>query len=451
MRKLKSVLFATLLIAIFGLTLCGCTDSDADANSAQSNEATQSASSEPASQSANGIDPEFAEYLKDYDYERAYEEKPLSEEQWQTVLNCEDGVIISSSNLPADVETREEYSRCAQIGINHWYVLPGIVEDGTEGDYCYSLHKDNKVEITKYMGKDTAIKVPNKIAGYDVAYIGSKAFAESEVIERVDSVGHEMKTVTLPDTVVYIGYCAFYGCAELESINLGNSLVCIAQDAFCFCKKLNSIDFPQSLEFIGADSFEGTGLTAVMIPSSVKFIDSGVFSECENLKNFSFQGGKQHLGNGMVCESPVEELYISANTTFKKGYGAFAGSDINKVEYAANMDEDTEVFAEMYRDCQRLTQVKLANNTTKIGEYAFQNCKSLKEIFVPASVKRVDTWAFSQCYLLKDIYFGSPDCDGLEEAGITGQIRTIHAPRGGSIEEFCNRHPLIRFVEVKAL
>ena len=51
--------------------------------------------------------------------------------------------------------------------------------------------------------------------------------------------------------------------------------------AFWECKNLKNIRFPDGLETIGKDCFENSGLEEVVLPASVKNVESGAFSACE--------------------------------------------------------------------------------------------------------------------------------------------------------------------------
>jgi hypothetical protein len=66
----------------------------------------------------------------------------------------------------------------------------------------------------------------------------------------------KITSVTLPDSVLYVGYCALESNSNLTSINLGNGVVHIDDRAFMFCH-MDSLTFPDSVRKIGKAVFDG--------------------------------------------------------------------------------------------------------------------------------------------------------------------------------------------------
>lgn len=326
-------------------------------------------------------------------------------------------------------------------------ILPKIVETGVDGYYNYAIHEDGYAQILKYNGNEEDIVIPDMIAGYPVAYIGSAAFEEKDPGDNSDfpEEHYKIRSVVMPDTVLSIGGEAFYGCKNLKSLKLSDNLFCIASIAFAQCESLENMALPESLQYVGWETFENTGLTEVTISSNFKDTGCGAFSDCKKLKKIQFEGGDIAI-DGIISGSGVEELYIPANLNIQGNGAMFCSENLKRVEYAEKMDKDTIVYAEMYRGCTNLEEIKLPSNITKIQEYAFQGCRRLKEIHIPKSVKSIETWAFTQCNSLRDVYFESKDCEGIEDTGLSFKFRKIHAPSGGNIEEFCKDTLTLTFV-----
>ena len=58
----------------------------------------------------------------------------------------------------------------------------------------------------------------------------------------------------------------------------------------------------------------------------------------------------------------------------------------------------TEVGADTFRNCWRITSLTIPNSVTNIGNSAFADCVNLKEIIIPNSVTNIGASAFYQCY-----------------------------------------------------
>ena len=93
-----------------------------------------------------------------------------------------------------------------------------------------------------------------------------------------------IKTVTMPDTVTYIGSEAFYQC-NIISIKFSNSLEYIGSYAFSHCSSLTKLEFPNSLDYIGGSAFSYcSNLKEVVFPDSLYAIGSFAFKQCTSLE-----------------------------------------------------------------------------------------------------------------------------------------------------------------------
>ena len=120
-------------------------------------------------------------------------------------------------------------------------------------DFEYKAISDG-IEITKYIGTSTKVRIPEKIKGKPVTIIGYLAFYDSSITE-----------VHVPNSVTYIRMEAFTHCKKLTSVTLGNSVTTISEAAFYNCISLKSINVPESLTEIGWKAFYNSGLSDEMI------------------------------------------------------------------------------------------------------------------------------------------------------------------------------------------
>lgn len=75
-------------------------------------------------------------------------------------------------------------------------------------------------------------------------------------------------------TVTKIGGEAFRGCTDLKSITMPNTIIAIRQGAFMGCSGLASVTIPNSVIYLETCAFEGcSGLRSVIIPNSVVHIE----------------------------------------------------------------------------------------------------------------------------------------------------------------------------------
>ena len=81
----------------------------------------------------------------------------------------------------------------------------------------------------------------------------------------------ELQEITIPDSVVVIGWRAFRDCFSLKKVSLSSSVKKIKLGAFYDCSSLEEIIIPASIESIGEDSFWGChNLTNIIAPEHIK-------------------------------------------------------------------------------------------------------------------------------------------------------------------------------------
>ena len=178
---------------------------------------------------------------------------------------------------------------------------PSVVSgDYIIDDWKIYISEEGNISIMEYKGSSENVAIPDNFDGFPVVSIGQNAFQKKDVV-----------SVTIPDSVTYIGYgafdlcsklksvvigksvetiseCAFRYCESLEKIVIPDSVKIIKESAFYECENLTSVDFGNSLEEIGNEAFRlCSSLTSVVIPDSVKDIHFGAFSACERLTDFT--------------------------------------------------------------------------------------------------------------------------------------------------------------------
>lgn len=218
-----------------------------------------------------------------------------------------------------------------------------MVKDGI----CYIVREDNTLTVFTDDFNIEELVIPNEIDGYRVTSV-----ARPRTIKHND----KLKSVTIPDSVLFIEDGAFKDCTGLEHVEIPNSVLTVGKDAFKGCRALKSVVLPNGLKKMGEGVFENCiSLTSVSVPSSITSVSRNAFKGCAKLTTVT------------VDSSAIGE----------------------------------EAFA----NCSALTSVTLSNNVTKIGARAFANDIVLKSIYIPSTVKVMNAGVFSQCISLT-VYFG---------------------------------------------
>ena len=161
-------------------------------------------------------------------------------------------------------------------------IAPLTVSAATYGDFEYTLEDDYTCTITKYNGHAANVTIPSEIDGYKVLSIGNYAFYNCT----------SMESVTVSNSIGYIGLGAFSGCTNLKNIDIrtsGGNTIYIYDGAFYGCTSLDNVVIPGSVRFISqttGSTFAGcTNLKSVVIENGVTTIVQAIFENCVNLEN----------------------------------------------------------------------------------------------------------------------------------------------------------------------
>ena len=81
---------------------------------------------------------------------------------------------------------------------------------------------------------------------------------------------HELESVYMPDTVLFVGEEAFWDCGKLKEVRFSKNLCMIGANAFESCQSLKVIDLPAGLLAIGDSAFGSCrSLSQVKLPNGL--------------------------------------------------------------------------------------------------------------------------------------------------------------------------------------
>ena len=205
-------------------------------------------------------------------------------------------------------------------------------------------------------------------------------------------LNEDITSVVLPNTLEYIGECAFYGCSSLASITLPSSLIGIGDFAFIECSGLTSIILPLNLTNIGNNAFYRCyALAEVYNYSSINII-------------------ADETDNGRVgCYAKV--IYNASDLTGEKP--ATRIQTIDNAQYYVYEDD----FIALAPTTRKITSLTLDERTTEINQYAFNNFEELEiiDLYNCKNLKSIGLLAFGSCDSLTSIDLSN--CTGLTSIG----------------------------------
>lgn len=149
-----------------------------------------------------------------------------------------------------------------------------------ESDFEYGASNGRAI-IRKYKGAGGAVEIPATLGGYPVTGIKMQAFIECT----------SLKSVSMPESMTWIGDSAFAGCTGLKQVEFSPNLTTIGPNSFYSCNGLTSVVVPDKVTSIESLAFFGClNLESITIPASVTTLDSTFVFGCTNLKKIEFKG-----------------------------------------------------------------------------------------------------------------------------------------------------------------
>ena len=343
-------------------------------------------------------------------------------------------------------------------------VMPGVDTtlyaawtDEQDAQYLTYTVDEDEITVTGYTGDGTSVKLPSEIFGLPVTHITDKMFYENAGVA----------SVTIPESVTYIGDYAFYDCNALtiyceassepsgwsSSWNSSDRPVVwdcnnndVADDGNVYYTADNGVKYalnngtatvvrqgmtlsgeiiiPEQITYkdvvyavttINESAFSGcSSITSITIPDSVTSIERGAFSGCSGLESIIIP----FVGGSMKTASDTYQYpfgYIFGTSSYTGGVGTtqyYYGSSTSSTTYdyyyiPSSLKSITvtggNILYGAFYNCSSLTSITIPESVTSIGSSAFYNCRSLTSITIPDSVTSIGDWAFEGCSSLTSI------------------------------------------------
>ena len=243
-------------------------------------------------------------------------------------------------------------------------------------DFEYEENENGGITINFYIGADTSVVIPSVIDGKSVTHIGTGAFwrqghvtsvvipdsvtsmssmvfAECVSLQRVQLSQNlsilssetfrdctTLSDVKLPKNLTEIQYAAFANCTSLKEIVLPNSVVTIGQDAFSL-SGLTSITLNEGLEVIQYYTFCGTAIKNIILPSTVKIIQDGAFSSCDQLDSIVLNEGLVEIEIGAIADLPrLTEIVIPSTVESMCQYSIIQCENMSAIKFEGNAPDN---------------------------------------------------------------------------------------------------------------
>ena len=203
---------------------------------------------------------------------------------------------------------------------------------------------------------------------------------------------------------------------EVQSIIISPGTTSICDNAFSNCTNLTSVSIPQTVSFIGNRAFSGCeNLSELTIPASVSAIKNATFQGCSNLLHVNISEGLTSIESWAFdgC-SKLQSVYIPSTMNTIEDY-VFGGCTSLNTVYISSLDSWKTVSLptkwgsfwacphKLIVGNQEVTEIVIPEGTETVSQAYYSHCSSIRRVVLPETVTTIDVYAFSFCINLESI------------------------------------------------
>lgn len=327
----------------------------------------------------------------------------------------------------------------------------------------------DKMDILEAVNLKEAKVVKNGSAEVDdvipnSAFSGKKTLSHFEFPERVTYIGNSAFNGTslsgaliIPDDVIEIGKSAFFG-TLIGSVSFSPRLNKIEEEAFTSCTSLTgTLTLPQTLTYIGDYAFNTCSFTGELhLPNSLEYIGSCAFGYAGhfvgglripdkitklNGSTFTYSGFSGHLdlnnviefGGNEFCYCGFTGVLIIPDGTIKipDSFMSYSLTDtgFSKIIFPSSLKQ----IGRSAFDCQKrlCEDIIFPEGLVSIEAQAFYGCSNIPRIELPSSLQTINRFAFKGCYNISSIVCNAVEPPSVMEDAFSGIAKdnfTVEVP-----------------------
>ena len=209
----------------------------------------------------------------------------------------------------------------------------------------------------------------------------------------------------------------FYALRDrILSVVIGNGVTNIGAYSFSECASLGSVSLPEGLLYVETGAFLGSGLTAIGLPESLRFIMGDAFKACRCLQSVTIPSNVYQIDYTafLDCDS-LSVIEVSENNSHYKAVDGVLFSKSGSVLYKypqakagtyAIPDTVSQIYYYAFYGAKDLTEITIPDNGLSLAPRAFENCTGITSVTVPGSISVIEARDFYGCTNLRTVILG---------------------------------------------
>jgi uncharacterized repeat protein (TIGR02543 family) len=291
----------------------------------------------------------------------------------------------------------------------------------TDGLAYELINGGSEYSVAKGTVTEGSVVMPDYWAGRKVTAIQDKGFASTQITD-----------ISLSSNLRAISFRAFQYCRNLASITIPAAVTVIGEEAFDSCG-LTAVSLPNGLETIGKNAFSFNTISSIIIPPSVKSLESYAFFSCRKLTSVTIPDSVTELGSGVFFKCTLlAKVRLPESLTSLPAFIFEECSSLNDIIIPAGV---ISIGMDAFSYCTKLSTLELPSNLVHIQDSAFSGCSGLTSLTIPETVTSIGAAAFYHCsgltsldlppgiYTIKNITFMY--CSSLTRIGIPAGVASI--------------------------
>lgn len=226
----------------------------------------------------------------------------------------------------------------------------------------------------------------------------------------------QLAELKIPAAVSNISKGAFGGCKALKEMTIPNGNVVLGASVFEGCESLETVHLPEGITEIPASFFAQSGITSIIVPTTVKEIKQSAFNSTYGLENIDLSKciNLKTLGSNAFAGSGIKTIQMPPNLYTIKS-NAFNASDLTEISIPDSVQGAGDGVAEggieqnAFWDCRFLKKVSLPSGISVLQKETFRGCWNLTEVEIRNAensiLESIGDAAFSECNHLENTDF----------------------------------------------